>query len=83
VNRIAQNKNPAILPELIESKVIGQKEGVLKNCPIHSKKSCGIERSKPTNWFIFLVRQELEKRNWLKYLLKNYLILKTPWFELT
>jgi hypothetical protein len=25
----------------------------------------------------------LEKRNWLKYLLKNYLILKTPWFELT
>jgi ATP-dependent Clp protease ATP-binding subunit ClpC len=39
VNRIAQTESNklAILPQLIESKVIGQKEAVLKNCKIYSE----------------------------------------------
>jgi ATP-dependent Clp protease ATP-binding subunit ClpC len=41
VNRIAQTESNklAILPELIESKVIGQRS-CFKNCAIDSEKSC-------------------------------------------
>ena len=47
VNRIAQTESNKLakLPELIQDKVIGQNEAILKIAQIYSKKSCWIERS--------------------------------------
>ncbi len=48
VNRIAQTESNKLanLPELIQGKVIGQDDAVLKICTFYSKKSCWIKRSK-------------------------------------
>jgi ATP-dependent Clp protease ATP-binding subunit ClpC len=65
VNRIAQTESNklAILPELIESKVIGQKEAVLK-LRDHSRNRAGLkDPNRPIGSFIFLGQTGVGKRN--------------------
>jgi ATP-dependent Clp protease ATP-binding subunit ClpC len=58
VNRIAQTESNKLakLPELIEGKVIGQREAH-ENCTFYSKKSCRIERSESSNRFFYFLGQ--------------------------
>jgi ATP-dependent Clp protease ATP-binding subunit ClpC len=82
VNRIAQTESNklAILPELIESKVT-QKE-VFKIARSIQRNRAGLkDPNRPIGSFIFL--GQVGKTQLAKVLAKNYLILKTHWFELT
>ncbi|CAM2986728.1 ATP-dependent Clp protease ATP-binding subunit [Flavobacterium frigoris] len=74
VNRIAQTESNklAILPELIESKVIGQKEAVLKIARAIQRNRAGLkDPNRPIGSFIFLGQTGVGKTQLAKVLAKE------------
>jgi ATP-dependent Clp protease ATP-binding subunit ClpC len=79
VNRIAQTESNKLakLPELIENKVIGQKEAVLKIARSIQRNRAGLkDPNRPIGSFIFLDKPVLVKHSWQKFLRRNYSIQK-------
>ena len=87
VNRIAQTESNKLakLPELIQNKVIGQNEAVLKIARSIQRNRAGLkDPNKPIGSFIFLGQTGCWKNTISQSSCqRNYSILKMHWFELT